>query len=358
MGKDYYAELGISRSASEDEIKKAYRKMALKYHPDKNKSPGAEDKFKDVAEAYEVLSDPQKKKTYDQFGEEGLKGSFGGSSGAGGFGGHSFQGDPFKVFETFFGGQDPFGGGNAFLFSTGMPRGPKRAKSNPFGSRVQLDGTEEMEFESFSPFGMNGGSGMFGGVSQKRKDPAIERDLNLSLEELYHGCTKKLKITRRVMNPDGTSSSQDKILTITVKPGWKEGTKITYPEEGDQYPGRIPADIIFIVKQKPHPLFKRDGNNLIYNMQISLRDALCASSSYHSHGVPNTINVPTLDGSQETVIVDRVITPQTTIPIRGAGMPLSKSLTGRGDLIVTFDIVFPKNLPPASVELLLNALPA
>lgn len=108
MGKDYYKMLGISKTATEDEIKKAYRKLALKYHPDKNKNPGAEEMFKNVAEAYEVLSDKKKREIYDQYGEEGLKGNPGGHSGGGGQGHggnytYSFHGDPRATFAQFFG---------------------------------------------------------------------------------------------------------------------------------------------------------------------------------------------------------------------------------------------------------------
>ncbi len=344
MGKDYYNILGISRDASESEIKKAYRKLALKYHPDKNKSPGAEDKFKLAAEAYEVLSDPQKKSTYDRFGEEGVKGN----ASAGGFNGGSFsfqQGtDPHKIFESFFGGQDPFSSSTGGFNFMNMG-GPSGARSNPFVP-------EEMDFE---PFGMGSSFGRQGG--SKKKDPAIEKDLNLTLEELYQGSTKKLKITRRVLHPDGTSSHQDKILTITTKPGWKEGTKITFPEEGDQYPGRIPADIIFIVKQKPHIHFKREGNDLIYTVPISLRDALCSSSHVINEGPPS-ITILTFNGRTIEIPITTVITPYTRIPIIGEGMPLSKSPNTKGHLIVTFDIKFPEQLPYASVQLLLNALPA
>lgn len=118
MGKDYYKILGVSKGASDDELKKAYRKMALKYHPDKNKSAGAEEKFKEIGEAYDVLSDPQKRRIYDQVGEEGLKGGMG--SGPSGFEGHStggmpggsfsytYHGDPRATFAQFFGTSNPF----------------------------------------------------------------------------------------------------------------------------------------------------------------------------------------------------------------------------------------------------------
>ena len=333
-GKDYYETLGISRGASEDEIKKAYRKMALKYHPDKNKSPGAEAKFKEIAEAYEVLSDPKKKSTYDQFGEDGLKG------GIGGFQGATFQGDPHEIFRQFFGGQDPFGGKGGFnIFMSG---GSGQGNMGNLFMSGDGNGMEDMEFESFG--GNPSGGGMRGG---RRKDPTINHDIYVTLEELYQGCDKKLKITRNIISPDGTTSPQDKIITINVKPGWKEGTKITYPKEGDQAPGRIPADISFTIKSKPHPLFKREGSNLCHTATISLRDALCGG----------VINIPTIEGPSIPHHLHQVINPKTEIRIPGKGMPISRSTGQRGDLVVDFNIVFPATVPNINKELLYNALP-
>ena len=358
MGKDYYNILGISRGASEDEIKKAYRKMALKYHPDKNQSPDAESKFKSIAEAYEVLSDPKKKSLYDQFGEEGLKGQ--GPAG-GGFSGFSTSNvDPHEIFRQFFGGQNPFGGagGSTFFFgggSGGMPKGSTSGRifMTPNGPQVDGGGMEDMEFESLgsgNPFGLFGGmgGGSGGGFhTSKRKDPTIEHPLNLSLEELYSGCVKNLKITKQVINPDGTRSPQDKIITINVKPGWKEGTKITFPEEGDQSHGRIPADIVFIVKMKPHSTFRRDGNNLRCTIDVPLRDALCGTR----------LLIPTISGNIVPYNIDKVIDPRTEIRLSGHGMPVSKAPGSYGDLIIDFNITFPTSLAPACKEMIRNAIP-
>jgi len=132
MGKDYYKILGVAKGATDDEIKKGYRKMALKYHPDKNKAAGAEEKFKEIAEAYDVLSDPNKKEIYDKYGEEG---GFPGGGHPGFSHQYQFSGDPHEIFKTFFGGKDPFadmmggaagGPGGAFHF-------------NPFGGRPTLE---------------------------------------------------------------------------------------------------------------------------------------------------------------------------------------------------------------------------
>ena len=107
---------------------------------------------------------------------------------------------------------------------------------------------------------------------EKPQDPPIEHDLYVSLEDISRGVTKRMKITRRVVANDGTVRKEDKVLAINVKPGWKSGTKITFQREGDQAPNKIPADIVFIIRDKPHPNFKREGSDLKYTCQISLKE--------------------------------------------------------------------------------------
>ncbi|KAK3090266.1 hypothetical protein FSP39_010510 [Pinctada imbricata] len=288
MGKDYYKILGISKGASDDEIKKGYRKMALKYHPDKNKSPGAEEKFKEIAEAYDVLSDKNKREIYDKYGEEGLKNGPSPGGGGGPSGGtyhYEFHGDPRDTFRMFFGNDDPFasffGGGGGGFGGPGVG-GSRHVFTNFGGPEEHMD----VDDDPFGGFG-GGGHGMGGGMPRrKRQDSAVVRELPVSLEDIYKGTTKKLKITRRVLNPDGKSArNEEKILTIDVKPGWKAGTKITFPKEGDQSPHSIPADVIFVIKDKPHPKFKRDGSDIKFKARISLKEALCGC----------TLQIPTID---------------------------------------------------------------
>ncbi|VDN59879.1 unnamed protein product [Dracunculus medinensis] len=332
MGKDYYKILGIAKSASDDEIKKAYRKMALKYHPDKNKEPGAEAKFKEVAEAYDVLSDPKKKDIYDKFGEDGLKSGGEGAGGPGGFH-YEFQGDPMRMFAQFFGGEDPF---SSFFGSSSGGGGPQIFFSS---------GGDDLHGFGM-PFGMGGHT------RRQRQDPVVHHELLVSLEDIYKGCTKKMKITRHVvflLNPDQQSSRvEDKVLTINIKPGWKSGTKITFPKEGDQHPGRVPADIVFVIKDKPHPKFKREGSDIRYVHKLSLRDALCGT----------VVNVPTLDGPSVPLRLSEVVKPNSAKRLTGQGLPNPKMAGRRGDLIVEFDVRFPDSITPAAKELLFNALPS
>ncbi|CAO4365427.1 unnamed protein product [Caenorhabditis nigoni] len=332
MGKDYYKALGISKGATDDEIKKAYRKMALKYHPDKNKDPGAENKFKEIAEAYDVLSDEKKKKIYDQFGEEGLKdGGPGGPGGAGGGGMHyEFRGDPMNIFSSFFGGSDPFGPGGAGMFDLGGGGGA----GGPNMFFMNQGGMDE------NIFGMHGGGGRRG---HARQDPAVLHDLHVSLEDVLKGTTKKMKITRKVMT-DNAQRLEDKVLTVTIKPGWKSGTKITFPKEGDQHPNRTPADIVFVIKDKPHPKFKREGSDIKRVEKISLKSALT--------GVE--MNIPTLDGADYRLVLNEVIKPGTTRRLTGKGLPNPKSPTHRGDLIIEFDVEFPTHLNAAQKEAILR----
>ncbi|KAI3352921.1 hypothetical protein L3Q82_019502, partial [Scortum barcoo] len=321
MGKDYYDILGIKRGASEDDIKKAYRKQALRYHPDKNKSPGAEEKFKEIAEAYDVLSDPKKKDIYDRFGEEGLKG--GGSTGGGGGPGtfsYTFQGDPHAIFEEFFGGRNPFG---QFFGARNGGMDEEMDTDDPF-ARFGMGGSGMGGFPRSFSSGM-GGMGGHSSVVKKHQDPPVVHDLGVTLEDVLTGCTKKMKISRKRLNPDGrTIRTEDKILEVQIKKGWKEGTKITFPKEGDQTPTNIPADVVFVLKDKPHPVFKRDGSDIIYAAKISLRDALCGC----------TVNAPTLDGRTVTVSTTDIVQPGMKRRVSSEGLPYPKRPDRRGDLIV------------------------
>nr|XP_019940040.1 PREDICTED: dnaJ homolog subfamily B member 1-like [Paralichthys olivaceus] len=345
MGKDYYDILGISKAASEEDIKKAYRKQALKYHPDKNKSPGAEEKFKEIAEAYDVLSDPNKKDIYDRYGEEGLKGggpSAGGGDGPGAFS-YTFQGDPHAIFAEFFGGRNPF---EQFFGARNGGKEEDMDTDDPF-ARFGMGGSGMGGFPRSFSSGM-GGMGGHSSVVKKQQDPPVVHNLRVTLEEVLSGCTKKMKISRKRLNPDGrTLRTEDKILEVQIKKGWKEGTKITFPKEGDETPRNIPADVVFVLKDKPHPLFKRDGSDIVYTAKISLRDALCGC----------TVNAPTLDNRTVNVPTTDIVQPGMRRRVSGEGLPYPKRPGRRGDLIVEYEVKFPDRLSQSARDTIAQVIP-
>ncbi|XP_031128938.1 dnaJ homolog subfamily B member 4-like [Ipomoea triloba] len=323
MGVDYYKILQVDRNAKDEDLKKAYRKLAMKWHPDKNPNnkKEAEAKFKQISEAYDVLSDSQKRAVYDQYGEEGLKGQApppdaGGTT-------YFHPGDtPFRfntrnpndIFAEIFGGSSPFGGG---MGGGSRMRGSSRFSSSLFGDDI------------FSSFGDSRPMS-----SGPRKAPPIERKLPCSLEDLYKGTTKKMKISREIADASGATMVVEEILTITIKPGWKKGTKITFPEKGNEEPNVIPADLVFIIDEKPHSTFTREGNDLIVVQKVSLAEALAGY----------TVHLTTLDGRNLTVPINSVINPNYEEVVAREGMPIPKEPSKRGNLRIKFTIKFPTRL--------------
>mmetsp|Transcript_107840 Transcript_107840/g.303857 ORF Transcript_107840/g.303857 Transcript_107840/m.303857 type:complete len:342 (-) Transcript_107840:192-1217(-) len=339
MGKDYYGILGINRDASADAIKKAYRKAALKWHPDRNldNKDEAHEKFKEIAEAYDVLSDPDKKAIYDQYGEEGLKGGGAprpegpgpqpGGMPPGGFT-YQFNTDPNDIFSRFF--KDSYQRSNSF-------------GESPFEDMGGFGGLfGGMPMGGGMPGAMPGGMRGMGGPGHAR--PAVF-DLNLSLEDLYAGTTKKMKITRK-----STTLKRDPevVLELNVKPGWKAGTKVTFNGEGDEIGSTGQAqDVIFVIREKAHPIYTREGSNLLHHAKLPLVDALTECK----------IDIPSLDGRILRVNLRDIVTPSYTKIVKGEGMPSSKHPGTKGDLVITFDIVYPKSLDADVKEQLKKLIP-
>lgn len=323
MGKDYYKILGVTKNASAEELKKAYRKMALKWHPDRNPDNPAKatEMFKEIGEAWDVLSDEKKKKVYDQYGEEGLKGGGGGDDSEGGGGGFpgGFSGFP--------------GVGHTVHFTTssggGFPGGFRFSARDPFEMFSEVFGSD---FADFGPH-FRTTTTSTRSAQGPPKDPPIVRDLLLSLDELYLGCSKKMKIERNIKT-SSDSRMETKILQVDIKPGFKEGTKITFEQSGDERPNVIAADIIFIVKQKPHPMYVRDGNDLHVKQTISLAQALCGFE----------MTIPFLNNEYRTISSTNVLSPGSILTIPNGGMPLSKQPDRRGNLVVKVEIRFPTHL--------------
>lgn len=180
------------------------------------------------------------------------------------------------------------------------------------------------------------------------KDPAIERHLEVSLDEIANGCRRKLKIKRTIFDERGGCRQEEKLIEIPIKAGWKAGTKLTYQNLGDQHPGREPADITFILKDKPHALFSRDSeNNLLHTANVTLKKALLGVS-YCIQG---------LNGQRHDVNVKDIVYPGFVKRYPGEGLPLPKTPSKRGDLIMTFNIEFPTFLSWDQRRVLSDCLP-
>ncbi|KAJ9581163.1 hypothetical protein L9F63_023668, partial [Diploptera punctata] len=269
--------------------------------------------------------------------------------GSGGNFTYTFHGDPRATFAQFFGTASPF----QTFFDLGGSGGPRMFgfqdddmdMDDPFTTLGRGPGGPGGAFRSHS-FNFHGGSPSRS--KDKLQDPPIEHDLYVTLEDIMRGCTKKMKISRRVLQPDGSARKEDKVLTINVKPGWKAGTKITFQREGDQGRNKIPADIVFIIRDKPHALFKREGSDIRYTAKISLKQALCGT----------IINVPTLTGEKIPInLMNEIVKPSTVKRIQGHGLPFPKEASRKGDLLVSFDIKFPENITQSVKDILYDTLP-
>ncbi|PSN71129.1 DnaJ-domain-containing protein [Corynespora cassiicola Philippines] len=356
-----YDSLSISPSASQDEIKKAYRKAALKYHPDKNKDkPDASEKFKEVSQAYEILSDPEKRKIYDQYGLEFLlRGGAPPPEGGAGPGATPFENGGFPFASA--GGMPGGGGGGArtFHFSTGGGgAGFNFSNAESVFSeflRGQGGGLDEDDFGSFGGFGMGGMPGGLNGSRKRgpggtrfdggRRAPTpevtvVEKPLPVSLEELFNGATKKMKIKRKTYDQaTGKQSTQDRILEVPIKKGLKAGSKIKFSDVGDQVEGGT-QDLHFVVSEKPHPLFTREGDDIKHTIELDLKEALT--------GWRRTVQ--TIDGKQIAVSSGGPTGPTFTERFPNLGMPKSKKPNERGDFVVGVRIKFPTSLTPQQKE--------
>ncbi|KAG2703668.1 hypothetical protein I3760_06G148600 [Carya illinoinensis] len=175
---------------------------------------------------------------------------------------------------------------------------------------------------------------IFSQSTAKRKPPPVEKKLHCTLEELCQGCLKMIKITRDAINNDGMIIQEEEILKIQVKPGWRKGTKVTFEGKGDEKPGYLPADIIFMIDEGRHPLFKREGDDLEIGVEIPLVSALTGCS----------IPIPLLGGEKMTLSFDDIIYPGYEKIIPGQGMPYLKDQGRRGDLRIKFLVEFPIDL--------------
>ncbi|XP_037087399.1 dnaJ homolog subfamily B member 13-like [Pollicipes pollicipes] len=313
-GIDYYGVLEIEKHASDREIKESYRRLALKYHPVRNRDHFEKEpqRFQQLCEAYDVLSSSLYRTIYDQYGEAGLKRGVPRPEG-GFYDPYVYCGEPEETFREFFGTNSPY---------ADIIDNIKKPLSHYQGD----DGT-----------------------CQRKKAPDLVTPLVLSLQELYTGCLKKVRVSRRVLDDSGTNTTLcEKILTLHIEPGWPAGKTITFREEGDQGPNIIPGDLVFVLEDAAHAQFERDGHDLVYLMRVPLVHALTGCS----------VDVETLDGRLLHVSVHDVVFPGFKKVVRGEGMPVPgppplptggrPPPPGRrhphGDLIIKFEVDFPRRL--------------
>ena len=351
--RDYYEVLGVPKNANADEIKKAYRKAAIKYHPDKN--PGdkeAEDKFKEAAEAYDVLSNDEKRARYDQFGHAGMSGAGGAGGFGGGFGGGFSMDDIFSQFGDIFGGH--FGGG--FGGSRGgrsVNRGSdirvrikltlaeiaegtvKKIKVNKDVVCEQCGGSGAKDASSHTTCSQCNGSGYVVTV----QNTFFGRMQSQSVCPTCHGEGKI--ITAKCSKCGGEGCVRDsEVIEIKVPAGVGEGMALTVSGKGNAARrGGINGDLIVVIEEERDPELLRDGNNLIHNLNITVITAILGGE----------VEVPTIEGKAKIKIAPGTHSGKV-LRLRGKGLPDVNGY-GKGDILVVVDITIPTSLTSEEKEL-------
>jgi molecular chaperone DnaJ len=344
--RDFYEVLGVDKNAGKDEIKKAYRKQALKYHPDKN--PGdkeSEDKFKEAAEAYEVLSDESKRQRYDQFGHAGM----GGAAGGGGFGGgFSNMEDIFSTFGDIFGGH--FGGFGGF--GGGRGGGRRVSKGSNLRIKVQLDlqevakGVEKkIKVKKYISCNSCSGSGAASGSSYTtcqtcRGAGQVTRVTQTLLGQMQtsqtcpscNGDGKSIQNKCTECYGEGMVKGEE-VVSLKIPAGVAEGMQLSVSGKGNAARrGGVNGDLLVLIEEKADSELIRDENDLHYHLYLSFSDAAL--------GAP--VEIPTVDGKVK-VKIEAGTQPGKVLRLRGKGIPDVNGY-GRGDLLVNINIWVPKNL--------------
>ena len=344
---DYYETLGVSKEASEDEIKKAYRKAAMQYHPDRNKGDkSAEEKFKKINGAYDCLKDPQKKANYDRFGSADPTPGAGGFGGFNGFGGGGFS----DIFDEFFGGGGA-SGGRARRTADFSERGSDlRYNYSVTLEEAFLGKDETIKFASYIKCTPCSGKGSKGGaapVSCKQcGGHGVLRTQKgfFIMEQTCHYCSGSGKT---IGSPCSTCSGQgrvkkDREVKLSIPPGVEQNAKIRLAGEGEAgICGGRSGDLFIFVTIKLHNYFKLEGVNLIYEAKLDIITAMLGG----------TIEVPLIEGGKAEFQVPAGSEPLAKLIMRGKGMKYTKS-TSRGDMVIIAKITMPKNLNDKQKDLL------
>ena len=344
--RDYYEVLGVNKSANKDEIKKAYRKLAVKYHPDKNKGDkSAEEKFKEASEAYHVLSDEKRKTNYDQFGHAAFQGG-----GQGGFGNFDFSSSFSDIFEDVFGD-----------FGFGSSGQSKRGRSNNRGNDLRYDisidlndaftGTEEkINYTTYKKCKTCSGSGAkpgskpsacsyCGGQGKVRSSQGF-----FTIQQTCPECSGEgEKITNPCSNCSGAGKTQsNESVSVKIPKGVDDGTRIRIAGKGEAgSKGGANGDLYLFVSVEPHNIFKRSEENLYYELPISFTDAALGA----------TVEVPSIDGGKTKIKIPSGTQSGKQLRLKGKGMPVLKRNIF-GDLYIRIVTEVPTSLTKRQKELL------
>jgi len=354
--RDYYEVLGIQRSANKEEIKNSYRKLALQYHPDRNKSPGAEEKFKEISEAYAVLSDDEKRKRYDTYGHVGAEEVFRGSEANFdevfkdmGFGGFR------DIFEQIFGGggrggfgsarNDPFGFG--FSFGGGRKKGRDIIYDVELSLEEVLKGRkDEIELPKLEKCSNCGGSGsapgtkprkcsVCNGQGQTRRVYSQNRFSTFVSLEPCRTCQGQGEIIDKPCTVCSGSGrfKKNKKLKLEIPAGVEDGMTLQLQGEGEPSENGIAGDLLIRIHVRPHSIFERlEDGHLLYNLNLKFTDLALGTD----------VKVPTLDG-HEKLKIPQGTQPNTILNIRGKGLPHYGNY-GKGDQLVRINVKIPTKL--------------
>src|SRR5829696_273948 len=345
--RDFYQVLGVERNASDADIKRAFRKLAQQWHPDVNTDPAAQERFKEINEAYQVLSDPERRSRYDTFGRAGVGGAGGGPGGAGfeGFGGFS------DIFDAFFGG-----GAGAASARRGRPQpGADLRYDLRITFEEAVKGTEkEIEFTALQRCETCAGSGAAPGTEpttcpqcngrgevRSVRQTMLGQMVNVSACPRCHGEGRIIETRCQVCQGEGRTERK-RTLRVTIPAGIDEGHQIRLSNEGEIGPrGGPPGSLYVAVQIQAHKSLTREGTELFYMAPISIAQAALGTR----------IMVPTIEGSEEVEIKPGT-QPDTEIRLRGKGVPHLRRTGQRGDLHVMVDVVVPTKLSKKARELL------
>lgn len=360
--RDYYEVLEVAKNATAEEIKKAYRKKAIQYHPDKN--PGdktAEEKFKEAAEAYEVLSDPQKRQRYDQFGHAGM-------SGAGGFSGGNFSMDDiFSQFGDLFeswGMGSGMGGFSSFFGGGGGSRGPRVRRGSDLRVKVKLTLAEiatgvekKIKVKKLVPCSHCSGTGSADGRGGETcptchgtgRVVRAQRGIfgMMQVQEMCPTCNGEGKVIRNKCphcNGEGVVRDEE-IITIKIPAGVSGGMQLPVQGKGNAAPhGGVPGDLLVLIEEEENPNLIREGNDIVYNLLLDVPTAILGGQ----------VVIPTLDGEAKITITPGT-QPGKVLRMRGKGLPIIDQYArpyGTGDLLINVGVYIPEHLNREEKELI------